>query len=114
VLEDLHIYAAVCDGYIEEDGTNYAPLGHPTPTHQSSLNEEGSSCITLEFTLAQTRKFPVQKFRCNIFIDVRIIQKKMPCFGNQWDTLCKDFTIYWFSPKPIAKACKIEYKLCFC
>ena len=29
-VEDFHI-CSCCDGCLEEDGTNYAPLGHPTP-----------------------------------------------------------------------------------
>jgi hypothetical protein len=55
-VEDFHICS--CDGCIEEDGTNNAPPGRPTP-NTSLLWMRGFfmyPCIALGFSLAQIRE----------------------------------------------------------
>ena len=82
-LEDFHI-CSCCDGCIEEDGTNYAPPGHPTP-NTNLLWMRGFTTDTFLF-ISHTTNVLLFKFRCNIFIGVTLI-KEMPGLLAS-ETLC--------------------------
>jgi hypothetical protein len=52
----ISIYAALCDGSIEEDETNYAPLGRPKPNTNLLRMKVVLHLSRWKFSLAQIRE----------------------------------------------------------
>ena len=79
MLEDFHI-CSCCDGCVEEDGTNYAPPGHPTPNTNLFLNEGVLHVSRWDFHLPKygnVRTYSYSTFVAISSFGVRII-KEMP------------------------------------
>ena len=72
-VEDFNI-CSCSDGCIEEDGTNYVPPGHATPLPRVAKIRRSTDTFLF---ISHTTNVLLFKFRCNIFVGVRIV-KEMP------------------------------------